>query len=103
MTWFCNGCGERRGGTMCKRRCREKYGDVGAERVPPLAGIVFFNCDGTGVTRDELRRQGRAASPSRIVLRRVQGPRPNGWDQALSLIATRAAERIRNGVHVAEC
>ena len=92
MPWFCNGCGERRGGTTCKKRCCGRYGDIGAERVPRLDGVVFFNDDGTGVPRWELRRYEesplkRGAPESRS----VQGPRPSGWDTALEVIGARAA------------
>ena len=92
MPWFCNGCGERRGGTICKKWCREKYGDAGAERVPVLDGVVFINDDGSGIPRYELMRRREAVD--RYEPRSVQGPRPNGWDEALKQIAKRCSAII---------
>ena len=96
LSWFCLGCGERRGGTLCKRRCREKYGDAGAERVPPLDGVVFFNDDGSGIPRYELMRQREAVG--RCSPRTVRGPRPQGWEQAMERIGARAAVVIGSGL-----
>jgi len=104
MPWFCKGCGERRGGSACKKWCREKYGDVGAERVPPLDGMVFVNDDGTGVPRREQRvydeavcKRGAARPAS------LKGPRPQGWVQAMERIGDRAAVVIAGGVSAGGC
>ena len=97
MPWFCNGCGERRGGATCKKGCRERHGDAGAERVPRLDGVVFFGDDGSGVPRWELRRCDEA--PLRTTPpRSVQGPRPSGWDDALEAIGERAAALLVGGL-----
>ena len=101
MPWFCLGCAGRRGGTICKKWCREKYGDAGAERVPPLDGMVFFNDDGSGIPRYELMQQ--RVGLVRYTPRRVQGPRPQGWQQALEAMAERAATILANGIAVPEC
>jgi len=99
MPWFCLGCGERRGGTTCKKRCREKYEDIGAERVPRLDGMVFFNDDGAGVPRWELRRYEEVACKRGVAEpRSVPGPRPQGWDTALEVIGARAALLIVGGL-----
>ena len=95
MPWFCNACGERRGGTICKKACRERYGDLGAERVPPLDGIVYINDDGSGIPRYELMKQREGF---RYVPRSVQGPRPQGWREALERIGERAAVIIGSGL-----
>ena len=95
MPWFCNGCGERRGGTTCKKWCREKYGEQGAERVPRLDGMVFFNDDGSGVPRWELLKQ---RTGFRYEPKSVQGPRPQGWDEAMGRIGDRAAALITGGL-----
>ncbi len=100
MAWFCKGCGERRGGAMCKKWCREKYGDMGAERIPPLDGVIFFNDDGSGIPRWEIRK--REASP-RYVAKYVVGPRPQGWLEALGRMSERAAVIIGTGLKVPEC
>ena len=99
MAWFCNGCAERRRGVTCKKECRKKYGDMGAEQVPPLDGMMFINDDGAGVPRLEQRcydtspcRDG-AAPP-----RSVPGPRPQGWNEALKRIGERAAALIVGGL-----
>ena len=92
VSWFCNGCGERRGGTLCKKACVAKYGNIGAERVPPLDGVVFFNDDGSGIPRYELMRQREAACS--YTPQSVQGPRPQGWDAALEAIGQRAITLI---------
>ena len=99
MPWFCSGCGERRGGTACRKRCRDKYGDVGAERVPPLDGMVFINDDGSGIPRLEQelydRNPCRRGAPPP---KRVQGPRPTGWYEALERIGERSAALIKGGL-----
>ena len=58
MPWFCEGCGGRRGG-ICKKWCRAKYGNAGAERIPPLDGLLFFDetPDNQGTPRYELMKQ----------------------------------------------
>jgi len=43
MPWYCSGCGVRRGGPLCNKRCRQKYGDIGAVRVPPLDGYLTLD------------------------------------------------------------
>jgi len=95
--WFCNGCGERRGGVLCKKWCQEKYGDIGATRIPPLDGMVFINDDGTGIPRWEQRAYDEAVGKrSRPVS--VAGPKPQGWDAALEAIGERAATLIVGGL-----
>ena len=101
MPWYCKGCGERRGGTICKKWCREKYGDVGAERVPPIDVFVFFDDDGSGIPRYELMKQ--RGCLIRYTPKRVQGPRPQGWGQALERMGERAAVILANGIEVPEC
>jgi len=98
MSWFCLGCGEQRGGLLCKKWCREKYGDVGAERVPPLDGMVFINDDGSGVPRWEQQRYDNAVCKRGAEPRSVPGPRPQGWDTALRVIGERAAVLIVGGL-----
>ncbi|KKL95493.1 hypothetical protein LCGC14_1854030 [marine sediment metagenome] len=101
MAWFCKGCGERRGGAMCKKWCRERYGDVGAERIPPLDGMIFFNDDGSGIPRWEIRAQENC--PVRYVPKSVAGPRPQGWGEALERMEERAAVLLATGMEVPEC
>lgn len=81
---------------MCKKWCREKYGNLGAERVPPLDGVLFFNDDGTGIPRYELMKQ--RDCPVRYTPKRVQGPRPQGWDEALERMGERAAVFLEGGM-----
>lgn len=96
MPWYCRGCGERRGGTVCKKWCREKYGDLGADRVPRLDGMVYINDDGTGIPRYELMKQ--RVCPVGYRPKTVQGPRPQGWNEALERIGERAAALIKGGL-----
>lgn len=98
MSWFCLGCGEQRGGLLCKKWCRDKYGDVGAERVPPLNGMVFINDDGAGIPRWEQQRYDNAVCKRSAEPRSVQGPRPQGWDTAMRAIGERAAALIVGGL-----
>ena len=99
MPWFCNACGEVRRGMACRKRCREKYGEQGAERVPRLDGMVFFNDDGSGVPRWEQQRYDNSPCKRGAALpRSVQGPRPQGWDEALERIGERAATLIMGGL-----
>ena len=86
---------------MCKKWCREKYGDVGAERIPPLDGMIFFNDDGSGIPRWETRQQEECLVC--YIPKSVSGPRPQGWGQALERIGERAAAIIGNGMEVPEC
>jgi len=99
MPWYCNACGRVRGGTECKKVCVEKYGDMGAERVPALDGVVYINHDGSGVPA--LEKQEYDMNPCRRGVappKRVQGPRPTGWFEALGRIGERAARIIEDGV-----
>ena len=102
MALFCNGCGERRRGNQCKKWCFEKYGDMGATRVPPMSGMIFFNDDGTGITRLAQREYDyhRKRNTSPVY---SKGPRPNGWDEALDRMGERAAEVIGTGLNIPEC
>ena len=54
MPWFCDNCGQRMYGRLC--RCGT---DTGATRVPPLDGLVFFNetADNQGTARYILMQQ----------------------------------------------
>jgi hypothetical protein len=109
MPWFCNGCGRRRGGTTCKKECREAIdevapgvfrprGETGAERIPPLDGMIFFNDDGSGVPRYEQQRYDNSPCKRGIAApRSVQGPRPQGWKEAMRRIGERCAARIKSG------
>ena len=103
MAYFCNGCGERRRGNQCKKWCVEKYGDMGATRVPPMDGMIFCNDDGTGITRlaqreydDLAHKRGKSPVCSK-------GPRPNGWIEAMNRIGGRAAAIIGEGANIPEC
>ena len=98
MAWYCNGCGEERHGTTCKKRCREKYGDMGAERVPRLDGMLFMNDDGSGITRWEQRRYDNMMCKGDKYPRSVQGLRPQGWHQALEVMGERAAPLLVGGL-----
>ncbi len=89
MAWWCNGCGERRRGTMCKAWCRERYGDMGATQIPPMDGMIFINDDGSGIPRWEVRAREDIA-PFKYTPKSVQGPRPQGWVEALKKIGERA-------------
>ncbi len=102
MAWWCHGCGQPRGGTMCKKWCREKYGNVGAEQIPRLDGYLFFNDGGSGIPRWEIRRK-EELRPFRYVLKSVRGPRPQGWKQAMGAIGQRAAALLAGGLKVTEC
>ncbi|KKL59545.1 hypothetical protein LCGC14_2214300 [marine sediment metagenome] len=88
---------------MCKKWCREKYGDMGAEQIPPMGGMIFFNEDGTGTTRlaqreydDLAHKRGKSPVCSK-------GPRPQGWLEALGRMSERAAVIIGTGLKVPEC
>lgn len=97
--WYCNACGRRRGGVDCKKVCVEKWGDMGATRWPPLDGVVYINHDGSGIPT--LEQQEYDMNPCRRSVpppKRVQGPRPNGWFEALERIGERAARIIEDGV-----
>lgn len=96
--WYCNACGEERHGTQCKKWCREKYGDMGADRVPRLDGMVFINDDGTGIPRWEQKRYDDLMCKRDQYPKLVQGPRPQGWHQALDVIGERAAALIVGGL-----
>jgi hypothetical protein len=88
-----------RRGTACRKWCREKYGEQGAERAPRLDGMVFFNDDGSGVPRWEQQRYDSAACRRGVPPpRSVQGPRPQGCDEAMRRIGDRAAALITGGL-----
>src|SRR3990167_315783 len=40
LPWYCLGCGRRLGSPVCKKWCVERYGSIGAERVPPLDALI---------------------------------------------------------------
>ena len=97
--WYCNGCGRVRGGPECKKVCRDKWGDMGATRIPPLDGWMYINDDGSIIPRRE--KEAYDNNPFRRgqpYPKRVQGPRPPGWLEALEVIAARAARIIEEGV-----
>ena len=101
MPWFCLACGQRRGGTLCKKWCQEKYGSLGAERIPPLDGMVFINDDGSGIPRYELMKQRECAVRYRP--RCVRGPRPQGWVQAMEVLRERSSKVLEGGLSIPEC
>ena len=104
MAYFCNGCGERRGGNQCKKWCVEKYGDMGATRIPRLDGMIFINDDGTGIPRDvQLMYDRRMCRSGGLPPKTVQGPRPQGWNEALDRMGERAATIVGSGLNVPEC
>ena len=53
MPWYCLGCGRRLGSPVCKKRCVERYGSVGAERVPPLDLLIELTPVGYNLTDTE--------------------------------------------------
>ncbi|KKN06894.1 hypothetical protein LCGC14_1072710 [marine sediment metagenome] len=104
MPWFCRGCGRRMGSPVCKKKCREAMddgimrGNIGADRVPPLDGMVFINDGGGGVPRWAQDEYDQMACKKGKHPKYVQGPRPPGWDKALKGIAARAAVLITGGL-----
>lgn len=74
---------------------------MGAERIPPLDGMVYINDDGSGIPRYELMKQRGCAV--RYHPRYVRGPRPQGWVQAMEAIRERSAKLLTNGLNVPEC
>lgn len=53
MPWYCLGCGRRLGSPVCKKRCVEKHGNAGAERVPPLDLLIELTRVGYNLTETE--------------------------------------------------
>lgn len=98
MPWYCNGCGRERGGTQCKKWCREKYGDMGATRWPPLDGMVHINDDGTCIMGIDQYIYDLLPCKRDQHPRVTHGPRPPGWFEALRVIGERAARVIEDGV-----
>ncbi|KKL48978.1 hypothetical protein LCGC14_2320070, partial [marine sediment metagenome] len=82
----------------CRKRCRKRYGDLGADRVPPLDGMVFINDGGGGVPRWAQDKYDQMACKKGKHPKYVEGPRPQGWNEALCRIGERAAKIIENGV-----
>lgn len=93
--WYCNGCGEERHGTQCKKWCREKYGDMGAERIPRLDGMVYFNDDGSGIPRWEYKQPNPLGG---YRPKMMSDPRPQGWHEAMERIGERAKALIVGGL-----
>lgn len=54
MPWQCLACGGRRGGSRCKKWCEEKYGDMGAEHMPPLDGFLRMDVDPSIPEEDDI-------------------------------------------------
>lgn len=97
MPFFCtNSCGRRMYGPTCK------CGSTTGERIPPMDGMVFFDDDGSGVTRfdsrtvEETTKCGFRHSPPKM----TPGPRPTGFSEAMERIGERAAAIIGSGVQV---
>ena len=98
MAWFCMNCGNRMYGTSCGGRwrsegkyvrCNRKYLSTMAERIPPLDGEVFFNDDGTGITRQDQREYDILMCKRNKSPKVTKGIRPPGWDEAMERIGDR--------------
>ena len=83
---------------MCRKRCHEKYGNMGAERVPPLVGMLYINDDGTGVPRWEQRRYDDLMCKRGQYPRSVQGPRLQGWLEGLERMGERVKPLLVGGL-----
>lgn len=68
---------------------------MGAERIPLLDGMAFFNDDGSGIPRWEYMKQ---KADRYYIPKMVSGPRPQGWDTAMDVIGERAAVLIVGGL-----
>src|SRR3990167_9435617 len=60
LPWYCLGCGRRLGSPVCKKWCVERYGSIGAERVPPLDLLIELIPVGYNLT-DHQEEEARAA------------------------------------------
>lgn len=55
MPWYCGACGRRMGSPVCKKKCRDKWGDRGAERVPPLDGFMVMEVDPSIPEKEDMK------------------------------------------------
>lgn len=107
MAWYCKHCKTRMGGNRCGNRWRDENGRkvrcqdlfmTEGEQFPRLDGMVFINDDGTGIPRWEQKRYDDLICKRGQYPKSVQGPRPQGWHQALETIGERAKALIVGGL-----